>query len=388
MSRKLLIPVVLIVMLGAVLWAVMGPRVALQQVEKPQTGQEGMEHATEEAQPAGAPAIPGPRLFCGCIYVSYKHGVDSLELSADGTELCAIVRLDGYDRKALDIRDFPSGEFRSRLLENADIVYARSLADGDTVAVVLDGEQDPDAGSTYLFQFWDWRERTLLSSHRMAMGAGEDTEVRELAISPDGRQAAVAVYYYQAYVWDIRGERRIRDLPGMIWGLERVWPDTTLYSPAAMAFSPDGHYLALSTDMNTEIGPAPGEYILLDAATWEPVIDVKVDSPDYLRATCGVAFSPDSQMLAVAMDSCVILRRCSDGSLIGEVPITAQKVAFSPDGATLVGLHVYNAYTFWDLGAKAVTRTLRLGDGGEFALSPDGRTLIHDSLCLHPLEDE
>jgi WD40 repeat protein len=119
------------------------------------------------------------------------------------------------------------------------------------------------------------------------------TEARSLAVSPDGRYAAVGAKNGTTDVWDLSATRRLVRLkhshPGPV---------------EAVAFSPDGRLCAsLVTDSRTRRGGTPrgrgnSEVILLDVKTRRASEGVEVDK----RLTLGLVFFPDGSRLATSGD--------------------------------------------------------------------------------------
>jgi WD40 repeat protein len=147
-----------------------------------------------------------------------------------------------------------------------------------------------------------------------------------VAISPDGR-------------WIVTGTR---DQTGIkVWSTSdhKPGPELPITGGATAAFSPDGRWLA-----TVEVG----ECRLWNVATWEPGIRI----PSYGRA---VAFTPDSQLLAVQTDcNFIALLDPSTGKELTTLESPDQDrhgwMGFSPDGTRLVTTNNDSASVhIWDL---------------------------------------
>jgi WD40 repeat protein len=120
-----------------------------------------------------------------------------------------------------------------------------------------------------------------------------EKEARSLAISPDGRHAAVGTATGLTQVWDLGARKRLRTLRHSHAGPVEV-----------VAFSPDGRLCAsLVTDVRTRKTGRPrgygnSEVILLNLKTGRPAEPVEVDK----KLTLALVFFPDGQRLATSGD--------------------------------------------------------------------------------------
>jgi WD40 repeat protein/transcriptional regulator with XRE-family HTH domain len=141
----------------------------------------------------------------------------------------------------------------------------------------------------------------------------------------------------------------------------------------SVAFSPNGHYLASSSDDHT---------ILL----WN--IQKNIQSEHYERQLLGhknriksIAFSPDSQCLASGSDdSSARLWDVASGECVREFHGHTSRiwsVAFSPDGQTLATASTDEQVCLWDVASGGRLATLRGHQGWvlSVAFSPDGTFL-------------
>jgi WD40 repeat protein len=236
-------------------------------------------------------------------------------------------------------------------------------------------------------------------------------EIRCVAFSPDGRRIVSAGHGGRVKVWDPETKRVDVDYPGhriITWSVAwqpphglriasagadgpehavKVWDAGNgrevleLYTGVpgfarryfAVAFSPDGHYLAT--------GKENGDVQVWNAETGREIH--KLGTHD--REVRGLVFSRDGRWLASSSDGTVMLW---DGTRLDQdqqprlirgarVPGPCVNVAFSPDGRWLSTGGRKNTVIIWDVEAGHELQTLE-GHNGEVytvAFSPDGRWL-------------
>jgi WD40 repeat protein len=157
---------------------------------------------------------------------------------------------------------------------------------------------------------------------------GPHPDVRGVAMAPDGRLAATASYgadkQFPIKVWNSSTGALVKGLP--LRG--HCWP----------GFSPDGRWLAIISEGKTH---------LFDVASWRDVRQIEGG---------GLAFSPDSRLLAVERgDALLRLHEVASGREVVRLDnpqqIRSGNPIFSPDGSRLLfvsndmpGCHV------WELG--------------------------------------
>src|SRR5262249_13388321 len=208
-----------------------------------------------------------------------------------------------------------------------------------------------------------------------------------IAISPDGKQLAVAYYRYQKRDHRSPSEVTVLDVETG----KAHWSRSGDKSVSSVAFAPDGKTLAA----------ADGTVHLLNAKTGEQIKDLRVED----RLALNVAFSPDGKSLAgggghwgnvgggTRQISEAFLWDVQTGKLLCKVTDLEpwlRCVAYSPDGKTLAtGSNgpilrkgnlswVSSEIRLWDLRTGRLLRTIpgELGEMWSLAFSPDGRSLL------------
>lgn len=185
--------------------------------------------------------------------------------------------------------------------------------------------------------------------------------VKDVAISPDGKTLAAAHDDGRVQVWDIQGDGAPRKVKGEPRSL------------TSLAFSPDGKTLAVGVHN----GGGPAEVRLYDTSK----LDAEPVSVFVPGSVSSVAFRPDGRMFGAAASGHVYLwdlpyERGGPVVLPHPEHNVANSVAFSPDGSRVVSANLsagVRVYDMRDLKAEPLVLEHKWVD--DVAFSPDGYLL-------------
>jgi RNA polymerase sigma factor (sigma-70 family) len=211
------------------------------------------------------------------------------------------------------------------------------------------------------------KELELIKGPRQQFAPGYNPATAGMAISPDSKTVATA-----------QTEEGLLGMVVNLHDLETGKLTQQIEAKAAVtavAYSPDGKYLAYATDQ---------ALVLRDARTAKEIRKIKM--PNHVTA---LAFSPDSNLVAAkAGDLLIRIWETETGREIHRLgeginnagfmqPSLMRSFDFSPDSKFLVASG-FHSLRMWDLGTgKEVP--LRSGHRGAvigFAVAPDGKTLV------------
>jgi WD40 repeat protein len=160
---------------------------------------------------------------------------------------------------------------------------------------------------------------------------GPETNLSDIAISPDGRWVAVGTWH---------GTEGVR-----VWrvGAETKAPlQLPLHEDARVAFSPDGRRLLTGT---------AGEYQFWSVENWRPGFRLEREE---VGTPGAMAFSRDGRVLAIAATNCLVkLLDPATGADLARLtapdPLPIAWLAFSPDNHFLAVGHDSRLIRLWDL---------------------------------------
>lgn len=215
--------------------------------------------------------------------------------------------------------------------------------------------------------------------------APSSTEVTALAFSPDGKTLAVSSDDDTMMLWDIARRPRLLTTLTM-----------TGYTGLGIAFSPDGRTLATGWNRQSDNGDTLILWAVSDPARPVRLATRKGTDAEHL------AFSPDGHLLAGSTSQIegnkigVVTRR--SGSTLWDVfdPADPRQLAprllladgalaFSPDGRTLAISDGSSHVQLWDIADPSAPKRIATLVGhtaavNALAFSPDGRTLASGSV--------
>jgi WD40 repeat protein len=184
---------------------------------------------------------------------------------------------------------------------------------------------------------------------------GHSTWVRSVTFSPDGATLASGSLFDDVYIWDIAAQQKTHMI-------------RTGFPVAAVAFSPDGSTLAIAG--GTELS---GTVTLVEVATLQEI------ATQVLRTdVASVAFSPDGSAVAFGNLEYMARWNLATGRVVRlfRPANWVTGVAFSPDSAMLAGAAVSYGVSIWDVDAlREITILQESQTPHSVAFSPDGTTL-------------
>ena len=323
------------------------------------------EHAEAEAVSRQIAGVAGqlrnqdPGLAAYFALASYEVDRTSEARSAilDSSAIHTPLRLLGVEGGAVTSVD-PAGSLvatagsdgRVRMWSLAD-GHARlgEIASRDASALTFDPRGDVLAvGGFYGVELWDVSDPTA----PIMLSRNDVDEVRNLSYSPDGRLLLVGTGAESLPVLDVADPAR----PTAV--AEVAQPG----SPTATEFSPDGRYLVT-------VGPGramrlwdAAQLTRSPAAPTVPLIDVPSDGSTYTAQQ--LAFSPDGTTLIAGTTGREVLRWAVDAGRLSPLPALTgftsyvNDVAFSGDGTLIAAASSDNSSKVWDAASGTPQLTL------------------------------
>jgi len=262
---------------------------------------------------------------------SYTNRNLSFAFSPDGKELA----VGDDENQTVRLLDLATG----RVLSTFEKTFASELTfsdDGSRIAAVRDR-------SVAVIELASGRVLQTLRGYTRGLNA--------IAVSRDGQYLAVSTQNYAVKLWDLSVGRELRSLGGQF-----IRTDA---GSGAVAFSPDGHWIASKVYEANASGYMEGIVKVWDSATGHEMLSLS--GFDWLSS---VAFSPDGRLLAASHRGGIRIWDTSTWHEIQSISLSprewvVQCVAFSPDGRWLAAtfgesIYIWNAA---DVGGEG--RTLR-----------------------------
>lgn len=291
-------------------------------------------------------------------FASFNAGMFSITFNSDETLLIAASQ-DGAAR----IWDFQTGELL-QTLEHPTVEGKPGRPWVWEALFLPDGERVITCDYNGVIRLWSWR------SGEVIWQASAPVDVRDLALSPDGRMFFTGddPFLPEAHLWDTESGELIRAYQGHTDLINNV------------DFSPDGKFLlSASHDGTAILWPVQWEGVLssftvpgaLNVAVHpsKPLIAVSIRQPD----------SPHTPILLVNTETGAIVRRLEGNREF------IQSLAFNPDGRFLLSGDAATDYAalddqdvyVWDVetGERIAVLEDHYGWIQSIAFSPDGRTI-------------
>lgn len=241
-------------------------------------------------------------------------------------------------------------------------VRALHLTDGDRIllACMKDGT----------VQVYELTSRTLLKTLSIGYKSYGQSNAAKIAVCPDGRTLfALGKFNSSAHnnlainVWDIDTGKLTREI-------------TCHHTSMAydLAIDSQGRYLLL-------VGGKTG---ILD---WrkKKVFELPTGHGDFVNAVAVV--SDRQEVISGDRDATVRVWDLKTGKnrlTFTQHLQSLRRVIPSPDGKSIVSVDSRGIGHIWNLRTGKLIRTLAGKIGGQFAISPDGRTMAGSSICTHP----
>jgi WD40 repeat protein len=309
----------------------------------------------------------GPRAGdrASTILEGHQLSVQALAFASDGATLTsAAYALRGSGEWEVAVWDVGSARLVTPCTAYTDAVRCLALAPGGRVLAAAGQDRS----------LWLWEAS---SANRQRLGEPR-AHVQALAFSEDGAQLAVADFGNILTLWDVASGRSrtfsegvvgpvaaltfapngtvlagsVNDKTIRLWEVATGMESGVLSGHArvamALAFAPDGRSLAS--------GDLGGSVKLWDVTTLTERANLEANRDnDMVNEVTALAFSPDGQTLAVAIDRDVQLWDVATGALLTKFHGHQAKVAclaFSPDGTRLASGSYDHTVRLWNVARQ------------------------------------
>ncbi|MDJ0752143.1 MAG: protein kinase [Ardenticatenaceae bacterium] len=294
----------------------------------------------------GAVRIWDASLVRGGDLAAFGHetGVLGLDFSLDGTMLAF-----GSSRGAGGILDIETMEIIRVFEGNGSVYQAKFHPEGTQVVTV---------GEDHTVRIWDVATGELLrlwTAHGEGNSGGYFFGIVDVAYDPTGTRITTAGADGVAKVWDTNTGDELISLEGHTAGLHTV------------DFSPNGRYIATGSDSGDGT-----------ARVWDALSGETVHILDQGNRVWGVAFSPDSRLLATSGSGGIVkLWDLETGEEIFTLPshnATVGSVNFTEDGSQLI-TSGGDFTRVWDVANGEEIKTIASSSRFKVVMTPDGRFL-------------
>jgi WD40 repeat protein len=240
-------------------------------------------------------------------------------ISADGSRAAA-----GFIDGVVQVWDLAPGEGNLRVTDGQEGRMCSTLSP--------DGRLLATGDSSGVLRLWD-----ALNGRRLADVPAAKGRIRTIQFSPDGRRLATGSDDDEAMIWDLSTGKR-----------GQTWDSFSSLSSESLAFSPDGHWLAVPRrDFSIVLVPVDG------------VGDEKRIGP-IGSEIISVTFDPSGRKLAVvSRDDAVRLIPCDGGDPEKLAEVGPWVAAISADGEWLAVGGWAREIGLWNLPQHKRVRTLR-----------------------------